>query len=440
MNKKVLSSLVLTLSILLASLGFNATPVNAEVVVTGITLDKSNVTLEKGGFTYITAKTDPKKATNRKVRYKSLDSSVASVTAKGKITGKAVGETYIAASTVDGGYMKFCKVKVTDKSGSSSSSGSASVKRTANSWTVDGQWAFVVDSVNTHYDCNITTDNVAGSVIVVTYSYMNLGYTDNESGLIFSPKSLRVIDETSGQQGKLYPCSHMIKPVELMEKGEICTATAAFSFTGFNYGKKYTVNVSKTPANGNPKTDVLSTAFSMEPGGSWSEDVNRSSEYDKKQKLKAFIEKNGSLDSKTDRFITRTENNSVTQIYYKNATDTLSFVYKDSGNGTVNTINFDMGASDMSSSTIDVNASSIVDSTYGFSGSFDMNFRTHKRTDKCYYSVINYGTGNYNYAKESQYITIFSEKTVAALDSINMLLFESCGLTLKDFGFEAYNG
>ncbi len=439
MNKKVLSSIVLSLAVLIGSFGVFVTPAYAvNVAVTGIKLDKSNITLEKGDFTYITAKFEPKRATNTKVRFKSLDTSVVSVTSKGKVTAKAAGETVIAVSSVDGGYMKFCKVKVTDKNSTTPSKTAPTVKRTANSWTVEGQWAFVVESVNTHYDCAMTNDNTIGSVIVVTYSYMNLGYSDNESGLSFSPKTLKVTDD-SGQLGKYYRCEHMKKPVELMDKGEICTATAAFSFPGYNYGKKYTVNVSKTPANGDSKTDILSASFTLDPGGSWSEDTNRVSEFEKKQKLKDYIEKYGALDSKTDRFISRYENSALTQVVYKNASDTFSFSYKVDTGGTVTTISFDLGASEMSSTTVGFEASNVINSSYGFYGTFTMNHRTFKRTDSCYYLITNTGTNSYNYNRDTEYSKMFSNMTINALDEVNMLLFESCGLTLKDIGFEVYN-
>ncbi len=439
MNKKVLSVVVLVLAVLAGSFNLNtATAFAADVKVLGIKLDKSDITLEKGDFTYITAQTDPKKATNKKIRYKSLNSKVASVTNKGKITAVSAGETFIAASTVDGGYMKFCKVTVTDKSGSSSSSnGTPSIKRTANSWTVEGQWAFVIDSVNTHYDCANTNDNTVGSVIMVTYSYMNLGYSDAQTGLTFSPKSIRIMD-TNGIQGKYYRCEHATKPAELMEKGEICTATAAYSFPNTGYSKTYNINVSKTIANGDPKTNLVSATFAIEPGGSWSEDINKASEYDKKQKIRTYMEKYGSLDTNTNRVITRTENGNLTQITYKSSTDTFSFLYRESASGTTTSVSFDLGASEMSANAVDFEASTVINSAYAVKGVFTMTPRLFKRTDTCYYSVSYTGTNGYT-SRDENHIKTFGAKTVTALDSISMLLFEACGLTVKDIGFEVYN-
>ena len=53
-------------------------------------------------------------------------------------------------------------------------------------WTVDGQWKLTIDSVTTTSDRNQFSDVKPQQVVIVTYSYENLGYeSDFVDGLYF---------------------------------------------------------------------------------------------------------------------------------------------------------------------------------------------------------------------------------------------------------------
>ncbi len=78
--------------------------------VTGIKLDKSNVSLKKGETSQLTATVTPSDATNKAVTYFTSNSKVATVSSSGKITAVGGGTATITAKA--GGKTATCKVSV----------------------------------------------------------------------------------------------------------------------------------------------------------------------------------------------------------------------------------------------------------------------------------------------------------------------------------------
>ena len=85
---------------------------NKEVKVTGVTLNKTALTLEAGSSETLKATVAPADATNQKVTWKSSDAAIATVDAAGKVTGVKAGEATITVTTEDGGKTATCKVTV----------------------------------------------------------------------------------------------------------------------------------------------------------------------------------------------------------------------------------------------------------------------------------------------------------------------------------------
>lgn len=90
-------------------------PTPTAIAVTGVTLNKTGITLEVDGSETLTATVAPDNATNKKVTWKSDKPEIATVDASGKITGVKEGEATITVTTVDGGKTATCKVTVSDK-------------------------------------------------------------------------------------------------------------------------------------------------------------------------------------------------------------------------------------------------------------------------------------------------------------------------------------
>lgn len=81
-----------------------------------LTLSKSSVSVQEGSSTSVSASIRPNDAKNKTISWSSANSSIASVSSEGKITGVKPGTTTITASTTDGsGLMQTCKVTVTKK-------------------------------------------------------------------------------------------------------------------------------------------------------------------------------------------------------------------------------------------------------------------------------------------------------------------------------------
>ena len=83
------------------------------VPVTGVSLNKTSLSLAKGSTQTLTATITPSDATNKNVTWTSSNTSVATVDASGKVTAVASGNATITVKTVDGGKTAACSVTVT---------------------------------------------------------------------------------------------------------------------------------------------------------------------------------------------------------------------------------------------------------------------------------------------------------------------------------------
>ncbi|WP_228098457.1 MULTISPECIES: hypothetical protein [unclassified Gemella] len=92
------------------------------------------------------------------------------------------------------------ETKSTTESSSSSSSSSNKTETSKDKvyglnedWVVDGQWKLKTDSVTTTTERNQFSEDNPAQVVVITYTYENLGYTGEIQDLFFTPK--QVVDE-----------------------------------------------------------------------------------------------------------------------------------------------------------------------------------------------------------------------------------------------------
>lgn len=111
MKKTLSRSLSLLLAIVLAvSLALPAAA--ASVAVTGVTLDKTTLTLAPKDSYTLKATVKPDNATNQNLTWKSNKPAVATVSRKGEVTAVAEGTATITVTTNDGDYMAICDVTV----------------------------------------------------------------------------------------------------------------------------------------------------------------------------------------------------------------------------------------------------------------------------------------------------------------------------------------
>lgn len=84
----------------------------AKVKVTGISLDRTFITLDKGNSTQLMAGVLPVNANNNKINWTSSNSNIVTVDENGKLTAVGFGDVVITATTEEGGYSKKCMVTV----------------------------------------------------------------------------------------------------------------------------------------------------------------------------------------------------------------------------------------------------------------------------------------------------------------------------------------
>lgn len=80
--------------------------------VTSVTLDKHSLELKEGETYTLNATIEPDDATNKDVSWSTDNEAVATVNSKGKVTAVGEGYTKITVTTIDGGKVDYCNVKV----------------------------------------------------------------------------------------------------------------------------------------------------------------------------------------------------------------------------------------------------------------------------------------------------------------------------------------
>ena len=86
----------------------------ATISVSGVTLNKSKLTMTIGDSQTLTATVTPSNATNKSVTWSTSNSAVATVSTSGVVTAKAAGTAVITVRTIDGNKAADCNVTVQD--------------------------------------------------------------------------------------------------------------------------------------------------------------------------------------------------------------------------------------------------------------------------------------------------------------------------------------
>lgn len=113
-------------------------------------------------------------------------------------------------------------------------------------WIVEGQWRLRIDSVTTTDERNEFSDKDPAQVVVVKYTYENLGYESDFMDLYFTPD--RVIDGQK-KMAETYPAGQSVYPQET-PIGAVCEG-AEESFGLMNASDTIQIIFEKYDANSN---------------------------------------------------------------------------------------------------------------------------------------------------------------------------------------------
>ncbi len=134
------------------------------VAVTGVSLNKDELSLKAGESETLTATVDPTNATNKTVTWKSSDTSVATVDNNGKVTGVKKGTATITVTTADGNYTASCAVTV-----NCAHANTTSVPAKASTCQVHGNSAYTVCN-----DCNMVIAGDATPLPLAGHTFKNV--------------------------------------------------------------------------------------------------------------------------------------------------------------------------------------------------------------------------------------------------------------------------
>ena len=162
----------------------NVTVTNDPIPVTGVSLNKSTLSLSLGKTSQLSATVSPSSATNKNVTWSSTNPSVASVSSSGLVTALSLGTSTIRVTTQDGSFQASATLSVTNEPVSSSIKGSFHNNNSTNS---SGENGVTVSNINN----GISASNALGfgGKTVVTEVAVTQGYFPRSNGLAIGSSS-----------------------------------------------------------------------------------------------------------------------------------------------------------------------------------------------------------------------------------------------------------
>ncbi|OCA99375.1 hypothetical protein [Clostridium beijerinckii] len=119
-------------------------------------------------------------------------------------------------------------------------------------WIVNGQWEFTINSVETTKDRNQFSKKNPEQVVIVNYSYKNLGYSSSYMNLFFS--DFTVIDE-KGEVAEQYPANITNYPKETPVGASCSMAQDAYGLS--NKSSTITIQVEKYTSDSTRKEKAI---------------------------------------------------------------------------------------------------------------------------------------------------------------------------------------
>ena len=226
-------------------------PTPPAIAVTGVTLNKTGITLEVDGSETLTATVAPDNATNKKVTWKSDKPEIATVDANGKVTAVKVGEATITVTTEDGGKTATCKVTV--EAATIAVTG-VTLNKTELTLEVDGSETLTAtvapdDATNKEVTWSsdkpeIVTVDATGKVTGVAIGEATITVTTEDGGKTATCKVAVKVPDIEGvywfEEGMADELVELVPTVELFHKGQFYEYYYAKTDEAVAYLKKET--------------------------------------------------------------------------------------------------------------------------------------------------------------------------------------------------------
>lgn len=160
------------------------------ISVTGVKLNKAELSLEKGKTETLTATIEPSTATNKSVTWESSNTAVATVDQSGKVTAVGAGEATITVTTKDGGKTAECKVTVSD----------AAEEVKVTTITINGSANMTVNGEQT-LSALVKPDEAANKTVVWSSSDIETATVDQNTGKVTALKEGKVTITATAADG-----------------------------------------------------------------------------------------------------------------------------------------------------------------------------------------------------------------------------------------------
>ncbi len=206
--------------------------INVVIPVSAVVIDQSTANVSVGNTVQLNATVYPENATNKEVVWESEDTSVATVSSTGLVTGVGEGTTSIIVRTVDGDYTSMCDVTV------------------------------IVEKININYYANNGTDNVITREVVKNETTTIESNSFTKTGYAFKEWNTK-----ANGSGTSYKVGASIKPTadvnlyavytRVIDNIFTVTGIANKTYTGNNLTQKFAVYDGSTIVR--YKTDFLVT-------------------------------------------------------------------------------------------------------------------------------------------------------------------------------------
>lgn len=125
-------------------------------------------------------------------------------------------------------------------------------------WVIDGQWSVTVNSVEETQQRNEYSEKNPAAVYLVTYTYQNIGYVDQDGIMdgLFIDMENSIVDSV-GQMGYAYPGDKTLYAQET-PVGATCQAQACI---GVDNPGSFKIHVTEYDGNGNKQSAIFSVDF-----------------------------------------------------------------------------------------------------------------------------------------------------------------------------------